>query len=343
VPVALTIVFALGVSLLLSLTLVPVLASLLLKEHAHTEPWVMRWATRLYQPLLEAALHHRYAHRRSPSRPWHWCGGLPRHGQGVHADDGRGRYPAATAKAAVHWLQRSLEIDLAVQKAIGAAVPEVRHSIGRVGSDELGLDPMGLNETDLFMQLAPRKDWHAADKDALSAEIRKVMDAFPGLEFGFTQPIEMRISEMLTGSRGDVAVKLFGPDLQTLGDLAQRMAARIEKVPGARDAHPGQRQRGIPAGEGGCAGGGARRTVTQVQDELRAQLEGVPAGLVIEPDRRTPIVVRGDARLRGSAERFKDLQLARGDQGEIPWPRWRASPPPMAPCWCGARTARASR
>lgn len=111
----------------------------------------------------------------------------------------------------------------------------MRHSIGRVGSDELGLDPMGLNETDLFMQLAPRKDWHAADKDALSAEIRKVMDAFPGLEFGFTQPIEMRISEMLTGSRGDVAVKLFGPDLQTLGDLAQRMAARIEKVPGARD------------------------------------------------------------------------------------------------------------
>ncbi len=74
VPVALTIVFALGVSLLLSLTLVPVLASLLLKEHAHTEPWVMRWATRLYQPLLEAALHHRYAHRRSPSRPWHWVG-----------------------------------------------------------------------------------------------------------------------------------------------------------------------------------------------------------------------------------------------------------------------------
>ncbi len=118
-----------------------------------------------------------------------------------------------------------------MQKAIGTAVPEVRHSIGRVGSDELGLDPMGLNETDLFMQLAPRKDWHAANKDALSAEIRKVMDAFPGLEFGFTQPIEMRISEMLTGSRGDVAVKLFGPDLQTLGDLAQRMAARIEKCP----------------------------------------------------------------------------------------------------------------
>ncbi len=84
------------------------------------------------------------------------------------------------------------------------------------------------------------------------------MDAFPDLEFGFTQPIEMRISEMLTGSRGDVAVKLFGPDLQTLGDLAQRMArSHRESARCARRAHPGQRQRGIPTGEGGCAGGGA--------------------------------------------------------------------------------------
>jgi cobalt-zinc-cadmium resistance protein CzcA len=346
VPVALTIVFALGVSLLLSLTLVPVLASLLLKEHAHTEPWVMRWATRLYQPLLEAALHH-------PLRASAVAIAALALGVVAYLGTGKAFMPTMDEgdillqlqKPPSIGLQRSLEIDLAVQKAIGAAVPEVRHSIGRVGSDELGLDPMGLNETDLFMQLAPRKDWHAADKDALSAEIRKVMDAFPGLEFGFTQPIEMRISEMLTGSRGDVAVKLFGPDLQTLGDLAQRMAARIEKVPGARDVltQASDSVEYLQVKVDAQAAGRAGLAVTQVQDELRAQLEGVPAGLVIEPDRRTPIVVRGDARLRGSAERFKDLQLARGDQGEIPWPRWRASPPPMAPCWCGARTARASR
>jgi len=196
----------------------------------------MRWATRLYQPLLEAALHH-------PLRASAVAIAALALGVVAYLGTGKAFMPTMDEgdillqlqKPPSIGLQRSLEIDLAVQKAIGAAVPEVRHSIGRVGSDELGLDPMGLNETDLFMQLAPRKDWHAADKDALSAEIRKVMDAFPGLEFGFTQPIEMRISEMLTGSRGDVAVKLFGPDLQTLGDLAQRMAARIEKVPGARD------------------------------------------------------------------------------------------------------------
>jgi len=107
---------------------------------------------------------------------------------------------------------------------------------------------------------------------------------------------------------------------RTLGDLAQRMAARIEKVPGARDVltQASDSVEYLQVKVDAQAAGRAGLAVTQVQDELRAQLEGVPAGLVIEPDRRTPIVVRGDARLRGSAERFKDLQLARGDQGEIP-------------------------
>jgi cobalt-zinc-cadmium resistance protein CzcA len=145
---------------------------------------------------------------------------------------------------------------------------------------------------------------------------------------------------MLTGSRGDVAVKLFGPDLQTLGDLAQRMAARIEKVPGARDVtQASDSVEYLQVKVDAQAAGRAGLAVTQVQDELRAQLEGVPAGLVIEPDRRTPIVVRGDARLRGSAERFKDLQLARGDQGEtLDLAGAHRHLPPMAPCWCGART-----
>ena len=159
VPVALTIVFALGVSLLLSLTLVPVLASLLLSGtrshravgdalgHAPVPTAAGGCAS---PPATRIGGRHR--------GPGIGCGGLPRHGQGVHADDGRGRYPAATAKAAVHRVAALAGDDPAVQKAIGAAVPEVRHSIGRVGSDELGLDPMGLNETDLFMQLAPRKD-----------------------------------------------------------------------------------------------------------------------------------------------------------------------------------------
>lgn len=316
-PVALTIVFALGVSLLLSLTLVPVLSSLLLKEHAHREPWVMRGALRLYRPVLDAALAH-------PLRAA--AVALAALGLGAAAYLGTGKAFMPTMdegdillqlqKPPSIGLNRSRDIDLAVQKAILAQVPEVEHSIARVGSDELGLDPMGLNETDMFMQLADRRTWRM-DKQALGDEIRKVMEAFPGLDFGFTQPIEMRVSEMLTGSRGDVAIKLFGPDLGTLGELAVRIAASVEKIPGARDVltqasdHVEYLQVKVDARAAGRAG----LAVTAVQDELRAQLEGVPAGMVIEAQRRTPIVVRGDALLRGSPERFKDLRLARSGGG----------------------------
>ena len=152
-------------------------------------------------------------------------------------------------------------------------------------------------------------------------DIRRAMEQFPGLEFGFTQPIEMRISEMLTGSRGDVALKLFGPDLATLGELAQRIAERIGQVPGARDvltqASDSVEYLQVKIDPQATARAGL--AVTDVQDELRAQLEGVPAGQILQPGRRIPIVVRGDAPLRSTPSRFQDLALARGDQhGSIP-------------------------
>lgn len=320
-PVALTIVFALGASLLLSLTLVPVLASLLLKEGAHSEPWLMRKLDRAYRPLLDGALAH-------PGRVVGAAVVMLLLGALAYLDTGKTFMPTMDEGDILLQLQkptsisldRSLQIDTAVEQAIKARVPEVRHAIARVGSDELGLDPMGLNETDMFMQLAPRSEWRETDKAWLSDRIREVMVDFPGVDFGFTQPIEMRVSEMLTGSRGDVAIKVFGPDLQTLGELSQRIAAAIEKVPGAQDvltqATDGVQYLQVKVDV--QAAGRAGLAVTDVQDELRAQLEGIPAGTVIEPDRRTPILVRGDGEVRGSAGRFQGLALARGDSGEIP-------------------------
>lgn len=320
-PVALTIVFALTTSLLLSLTFVPVVSSLLLKEQPHREPWVMRGALRLYRPLLEASL-------KRPARAA--LAAVLALGMGVVAYLGTGKAFMPTMdegdillqlqKPPSIGLQRSLAIDLAVQQALKKSIPEIEHSIGRVGSDELGLDPMGLNETDMFMQLAPRQTWRMADKQALSDEIRKVMQAYPGLEFGFTQPIEMRVAEMLTGSRGDVAIKLFGPDLDTLGKLAVRIAASLEKVAGAQDVltQASDSVEYLQVKVDAQAAGRAGLAVTALQDELRVQLEGLPAGWVIESNRRIPILVRGDAPTRRSAQRFADLQLTRDGRGPIP-------------------------
>jgi cobalt-zinc-cadmium resistance protein CzcA len=105
-------------------------------------------------------------------------------------------------------------------------------------------------------------------------------ERFPGVEFGFTQPIEMRVSEMLTGSRGDVAVKIFGPTWQTLGELAQRIEPpNLEQVAGSQDVLTPPTTRAVPADRASTRpppGAPARRGA--VQDELRAQLEGLPAG-----------------------------------------------------------------
>src|SRR5690606_37509800 len=156
---------ALGASLLLSLTLVPVLASMLLKEHAHATPWLMRQLERGYRPLLEQALDH-------PARALAGAGLALLLGAVAYMGIGKTFMPTMDEgdvliqfnKSAAINLQRSLEIDTQVQREVLAAVPEVRQVITRTGSDELGLDPMGLNETDMFMVLAPKSQWRVPDK-----------------------------------------------------------------------------------------------------------------------------------------------------------------------------------
>ena len=312
-PVALTIVFALGASLLLSLTLVPVLASLLLNVHAHQEPWLMRQVDKCYRPVLDAVL-------KAPKRALIPAGialvlgvlGYFNVGKSFMPTMDEGDILVQLTKSPAISLQHSIELDLAVERAIKAHVPEVEHIVARAGSDELGLDPMGLNETDMFLQLKPKAQWRKSDKAWLADELRKVLTGFPGIDTGLTQPIEMRISEMLTGSRGDLAIKLFGPDLHTLGSLAQQTASVLEGVRGAQDVLT-QTTEGvdylqvvidpIAAGRNGLA-------VADVQDELRAQIDGMPAGTVLEPNRRTPILVRGGDDIRMSELRFKQLRIA---------------------------------
>ncbi|MDE2407549.1 MAG: efflux RND transporter permease subunit [Xanthomonadaceae bacterium] len=320
-PVALTIVFALGASLLLSLTFVPVLASLLLKSHAHRTPWLMRQVDRLYRPLLDGVLA-RPARALVVAAVALVLGGVAYLGVGKSfmPTMDEGDILVQITKSPAISLQRSAELDLAVERALKAQVPEVEHVIARLGSDELGLDPMGLNETDMFLQLQPKTQWRKPDKAWLAEEIRKVLHGFPGMDIGFTQPIEMRVSEMLTGSRGDLAIKIFGPDLATLGALAQHTATTLKAVRGAQDILT-QTTEGVDylqvvidpvaAGRNGLA-------VADVQDELRAQIDGIGAGTVIEPGKRTPILVRGGDEVRMSEARFRTLRVALPDGSDIP-------------------------
>src|SRR3546814_11954341 len=116
-------------------------------------------------------------------------------------------------------LDQSVQGDMAAQRAL-MRVPEVQDVIARVGSDEIGLDPMSPNETDSFVRLKPRSEWRG-DKALIVEDMRKAMAGLPGIEPSFPKPIEMRVSEMLTGARGDLAVKIFGQDMERLGVLGE--------------------------------------------------------------------------------------------------------------------------
>ena len=131
-------------------------------------------------------------------------------------------------------LGQSVATDLRIQRTLREKVPEVENIIARVGSDELGLDPMSPNDTDAFLVLKPKDQWRVPDKEWLLRQLREAMAELPGIEFAFTQPIEMRTSEMLTGARGDLAVKIFGPDLKVLADLAGRVQTAIGQREGRR-------------------------------------------------------------------------------------------------------------
>lgn len=309
-PVALTIVFALTGSLLLALTFVPVLSSFFLGRSHQGDPWIMRQLGPRYRRLLDAA----FAHKRT-----------------VYALSAAGLLSAVIAYASVGKtfmptmdegsvivqltklpsisLDQSIRGDMAVQRAM-MTVPEVQDVIARVGSDEIGLDPMGPNETDSFVRLKPISEWRG-DKGFVVEKIRKALDGLPGIQPSFTQPIEMRVSEMLTGARGDLAVKIFGPDLATLSDLAGQIQAVLGGVRGAAEVMTVANDSVdyLQLDIDRTAAGRFGMPVDQLEEALRAQVEGLQAGVVADGQMRVPILIRGDETLRADPVRFADLQL----------------------------------
>jgi len=320
-PVALTIVFALTASLVLSLTIVPVLASYLLGKPAHDDPWLVRKITAAYLPALQWSLDHGRTVVIVAVALLIGAGGLyTQVGKAFMPSMDEGDLIVQLEKLPSINLEKSIELDLRVQRAIMQQVPEVAGIVARTGSDELGLDPMGLNQTDSFLVLKPREQWRMQTKEELIDAIRKALDQFPGVDYAFTQPIEMRVSEMLTGVRGDLAIKIFGGDQDALNRTADSIVSVVQGISGAEDVF-------TPRNEGALyyqlkvdrlAAGRLGLDVDTLEDSLRAQVEGVNVGTVYEGARRTPLVIRGPADLRGSAAIFGALQLTLADGERVP-------------------------
>ena len=335
-PVAVTIVLALAASLLLALTLIPMLSDLALRAHGkRDEPWLMRKLNPFYARMLAGARDHQRLVAGFAVIALVLAGfAYTRVGKIFLPTLDEGGVLVQLTKHPSVSLQHSVDGDLAVQKSVLAAVPEVTDAIARLGADELGLDPMALNETDMFLALKPRSEWSVPNKAALTANIRAALASHPGIQPSYTQPIEMRVSEMLTGSRGDLAVKIFGPDLEELSRLAGAVAVRLRATPGATEVITQAEdkvdylQMGIDREAAGRAG----LTVTQVQDVLRVQLEGLPAGTVTQGLRRVPVMINaGTSMAADGAAALVDTPLigAGGQQvraGDVAMPSRVAGP-----------------
>jgi cobalt-zinc-cadmium resistance protein CzcA len=313
-PVALTIVFALSGSLILSLTVIPVVASYLMMKVSHEEPWLPRKLQQLYQPSLAWCLN-------NTKKIFVAVGVMLVITALVFGQIGSTFMPTLdegdiivqVEKLPSITLDQSVKLDEQVQKNLLKNIPEIETIVARVGSDELGLDPMGFNDTDTFLVLKPKEQWTVPDKEALIEKIRTVMAQTPGLAFSFTQPIEMRVSEMLTGTRGDVAVKLFGSDLAVLNQKADEIAAVLKQIHGSSDvvAKQNNGMKFLQLKIDKTAAGRFGLDSDSIETLLRSEIEGLKLGVVQEGIRRTPLILRGDS----TTSDFDSLQISLPNNG----------------------------
>ena len=320
-PVALTIVFALTSSLILSLTVIPVLASYLPRKTAHSDTRFVNFLQRKYMPLLKWALD-------NTRKVIVFSAALLAVAFVIYFQVGKTFMPTMNeGDVILQWekipsitLEKSLEIDNSIEQVLLSNIPELKGVVARAGSDEIGLDPMGLNETDGFLVFKPEDEWLVGSKEELLENIDQVMSKIPGIAYNFTQPIEMRVSEMLTGVRGDIAIKVFGENQDQLNEIGEQLIGLLENIDGADNVYK-------PANEGAqylklsvdrMAAGRLGLSVDEITDLLRSQIEGLNVGLVYEEARRTPIVIKGTADIQNSPGDFENLLISLPEGRRVP-------------------------
>ncbi len=298
-PVALTIVFAMLSALLLSLTIIPILASFLLKDEVIKSPKIVVLLQKYYViTLTKVANKPKFLVLLSLSVLILSLVLFKDLGKSFMPILDEGDIIVQLEKSPSISLKSSTDIDEQVEKSLLKNIPEIVQIVARTGSDELGLDPMGLNETDVFMELAPKDEWRFDTKKELIADIRTVLKKFPGMNIGFTQPIQMRVSEMLTGSTGDVSIKVFGNDIGVLATLVEQITTLVNKTEGSSDVQMAIIEGGKYVNIKLIPSMAAQFDLTpqQLNQYLMTQLEGLKISSLLEGNRSIPIVIHDASR-----------------------------------------------
>ncbi len=311
-PLAQSIVYALLGTLVLSITIIPVVSSLVLKATPHSETFLTRFLNRIYAPLLEFFVH-------NPKKvilgafvfliaslslfPFVGKNFMPA------LDEGDVVLSVETTPSIS--LDQSRELMLNIESAIKKHVKEVKSIVARTGSDELGLDLGGLNQTDTFISFIPKKEWSVKTKDELLDKILDSLKDFKGINFSFTQPIEMRISEMLTGVRGDLAVKIFGDDISALNELSFQIAQVLKGIKGSSEVlttlNEGVNYLYVTPNKEAMANVGI--SSDEFSKFLKSALEGLIVDVIPTGISRTPVMIRQESDFASSITKIKSLAL----------------------------------
>jgi cobalt-zinc-cadmium resistance protein CzcA len=239
-PMALTLIFALLGSLILALTLTPVLAAMFLpKQVKEKEPWLVRLAHRLYEPALDLAL--RFRKLTLLGAAVLFIGTVfiaSRMGGEFLPKLGEGAIVGTTVRLAGISVDEAVAQNDRIEQVLMKEFPdEIEHIWTRLGTAEVATDPMGVELADFFLALKPREQWKKArTQGELTEKMGAVLNQVPGLKPAFSQPIEMRLNEMIAGVRGDIAIKVYGDDLEELRRLGGEVQAVLAGIRGASEA-----------------------------------------------------------------------------------------------------------
>jgi cobalt-zinc-cadmium resistance protein CzcA len=312
-PLAYTIMIALMVSLVLALTLSPVLCSLVLRQGSEEDPWIVRQAKRLYAPTLRWALGHRTAVLTMAISA---LGGalalVPSLGTEFIPILNEGAVAPQTIRLPSVSLPASIEIERRMQRAI-MEFPEVEMVVSKIGRTELGNDPQEPNESDPVVRLRPLDQWTTArTKPELMQKFRERLTQISGATFLISQPIQQRVDELMSGVRTEATVKLFGDDLEVLRNKAQEIAEVLETVRGVKDIKVeqlfGQPYLTIDIDRGKIARHGIN--VADVREIITTAIGGHEATRVYEGQQRFDLVVRFPKQYRDSVETISNILLS---------------------------------
>jgi len=326
-PMAQTVVMALAAAMLLSITAVPAAVALFVREPVqgaaeHHEPRIMRWAQQAYAPLLRASLRAR-AVVVGMAALLVLATGL------LAARMGSEFLPSLDeGDIAMHALRipgTSLTQAVGMQAQLEAAVktlPEVGHIVAKIGTADIATDPMPPSVADNFIFLKDRSEWPdpRKPKAQVVADLEAVVRKLPGNNYEFTQPIQMRFNELLSGVRADVAVKVYGDDLEQLAAIGQQLEGIVGAVPGAQDVALEQ-VTGLPVFSVHPRRDALARyglDVADLQEIVSAAYGGQTTGRIFDGDRQYPVVLRLPEALRQNVDALERLPVSLPSGGYVP-------------------------